>query len=110
MPTNLPQRTGRAAKAAHPLGYWLLALCVGTLAALVAFGPRIRAAQEAEQARIVDEEDRTFCARFGAGPETGRYSECSAALRGIRTRHERSRHSTAGGPLLSESVVSSARN
>ena len=55
--------------------------------ALVAYGPQIRAAQETERARIINVEDRTFCARFGAGPETGRYGECAAALNEIRAWH-----------------------
>jgi hypothetical protein len=101
MPTSLPLSTDRPAKVTHPLGYGLLALCVLAVicAALVVFGPQIRAAKEAELARIVDEEDRTFCAKFGAGPETSRYGECSAALKGIRTRHEERIMADAAGIL-----------
>jgi len=69
------------------LGGFLVAVVV-TCGALVAYGPQIRAAQDAERARVIEEEDRTFCARLGAGAETGRYAECAAALRGIRARHE----------------------
>ena len=65
-----------------------VAAVVATIALLIVNGPHIRAAREAELARIIDEENRMFCAKFGAGPDTGHYAECAAALNGIRTRLE----------------------
>jgi hypothetical protein len=92
MPTDLPRRANQQGEVIPWLGRTLfggfLAAVVVTCGALVAYGPQIRAAQEAERAHLIDEEDRAFCARFGAGPQTGRYAECAAALNGIRARHE----------------------
>jgi hypothetical protein len=92
MSTGFTRRADQAGKATPPLGQVLLATFVVGLVvvygALLAFGPEIRASQDAGRARIIAEEDRTFCARFGTGPETDRYAECSAALKGIRARHE----------------------
>jgi hypothetical protein len=68
------------------LAVFLAALAV-TCAALVVFGPRIRAAEEAERARVMAEEDGAFCSQFGAGPETGRYLECVSGLNAIRARY-----------------------
>jgi hypothetical protein len=51
------------------------------------YGPQMRAAADAREARIVEEEDRAFCSKFGVGPGSSRYSDCCAALREIRTRH-----------------------
>ena len=91
MPTRLPQRADQAGKVIPLLGRALLAAFVAALVvtcgALVAYGPQIRAAQETERARIINVEDRNFYARFGAGPETGRYGECAAALNEIRAWH-----------------------
>jgi hypothetical protein len=54
---------------------------------LVINGPQMRAAAEAEEARIVAEENRAFCSKFGIGPETSRYAQCTAELAEIRARH-----------------------
>jgi hypothetical protein len=60
----------------------LVAVCV----LLAIHGPQIRAAAEAEEARLVEEENRAFCSKFGIGPETNRYAECAASLRETRAR------------------------
>ena len=65
-----------------------LALGVAVCGLLVVYGSHVRAAAEAEKARAVEEEDQAFCARFGIGPETTRYSECAAALTDVRSRHD----------------------
>jgi hypothetical protein len=54
---------------------------------LVLYGPQMRAAAEAHEARTIAEEDRAFCAKLGAGPETGRFGECASGLMEIRTRY-----------------------
>jgi hypothetical protein len=48
---------------------------------LIVNGPQIRAAAEAREAHIVEEENRAFCSRFGIGPETARYAQCASELR-----------------------------
>jgi hypothetical protein len=63
----------------------VVALCV----LLAINGPQIRAAAEAEEARLVQEENRAFCSRFGICPETSRYAECAAGLMEIRARYLR---------------------
>lgn len=91
MPTILPPRqSGRVVVPwlGRALFGGFFAAVVVTCGALVAYGPQIRAAQEAERAHLINEEDRAFCARFGAGPGTGRYGDCAAALNEIRARHE----------------------
>jgi hypothetical protein len=47
----------------------------------------MRAATDAHEARIVEEEDRAFCGKFGLGPDTSRYADCCAALKEIRERY-----------------------
>jgi hypothetical protein len=54
---------------------------------LVINGPQLRAVAEAEEARLVADENRAFCSKFGIGPETSRYAQCAAELREIRARH-----------------------
>ena len=63
-------------------------LGVAVCGLLVVYGTHVRANAETEKARAVEEEDQAFCARFGIGPETTRYSECAAALKDIRSRHD----------------------
>jgi len=65
-----------------------LALGAAVCGLLVVYGSHVRAATEAEKARAVEEEDQAVCARFGIGPETTRYSECAAALKDVRSRHD----------------------
>jgi hypothetical protein len=54
---------------------------------LVIYGPQLRAAADAREGSIVEQEDRAFCSKFYIGPETGRYAECAAGLKEIRTRY-----------------------
>jgi hypothetical protein len=61
----------------------LIALCV----LLAVYGPQIRAATDAEEARLVEEENRAFCSKIGIRPEASRYAECAAGLTEIRERH-----------------------
>jgi hypothetical protein len=91
MPTELPARTHEKVGALSWIGRGLLALGVISLIALcvllAVYGPQIRAASDAEDARLLEEENRTFCSRLGVGPETSRYPECAAGLMEIRERH-----------------------
>ena len=91
MATRFVSRTDRLGGARPRASRALLAVFLATLAvtcaALVVFGPRIRAAEEAERARVMAEEDGAFCSQFGAGPETGRYLECVFGLNAIRARY-----------------------
>jgi hypothetical protein len=61
----------------------LILLCVHA----VINGPQIRAAAEAREASIVEEENNAFCSRLGVGPTTGRFAECAAGLAEIRARY-----------------------
>jgi hypothetical protein len=63
-----------------------LALVVAVCSLLVINGPQRRAAAEAHEARIVEQEDSVFCGRFGIGPETVHFGECAAGLKEIRAR------------------------
>jgi hypothetical protein len=91
MPTSLPARSHQGGRAVSWIGRGLLLLCVISLVALCVLlainGPQIRAAAEAEEAHLVEEENRAFCGKFGIGPETSRYAECAAGLTEIRARH-----------------------
>jgi hypothetical protein len=74
----------------RPKGWLLAAYCVALLAVcnvLVINGPQIRAAAEAREAHVVEEENRAFCATFGIVPEAARYAECASELTQIRARH-----------------------
>ena len=92
MHISLPSRTNQASKAPWPGSVLLIAflaiLPVAAGGALVAFGPQMRADQEAQRGYAIEEENRTFCVKFGMGPETARYRECAAALNEIRALHE----------------------
>jgi hypothetical protein len=72
---------GRCLLAAY--GISVVAVC----GLLVLNGPRIRAATEVEEARVVAEENKAFCSKFGIAPETSRYVQCTAELAEIRARH-----------------------
>src|SRR5262245_20987052 len=91
MPTSLPARTRQRGGALSWTGRGLFLLCVISLVGLCVLlainGPHIRAAAEAEAARLVEQENRAFCSKFGIGPETNRYAECAAGLTEIRARH-----------------------
>lgn len=91
MPTTLPSGTYRSSGVSSSLGRRLLAVfCISVVAVcglLAVNGPQIRAAAEAEQARVIAEENEAFCNRFGLGPETSRYAQCAAELTEIRALH-----------------------
>lgn len=91
MPTTLPLATYRKGRVVPWVGHGLLAVFLVSLAAfcalLVIKGPAMRAAAEAEEARVIAEENTAFCNKFGMGPATGRYAECAAGLAEIRDRY-----------------------
>ena len=91
MPTSLPARNHHTGRAVSWIGRGLVSLGVISVVALCVllaiYGPQIRAAAEAKEARLVEEENRAFCSKFGIGPETKRYAECAAGLAEIRARH-----------------------
>ena len=66
---------------------YLIAIVV-ICALLVFHGPRLHAAIEAEKERAIAVEDDAFCSIFGVGPASGRFAECTRALKHIRTLHE----------------------
>lgn len=91
MPTSLPSTTFRTDQVIPWIGRTLLAVFLASVVAvcslLVIQGPQLRAAAEARESSIVEQEDKAFCSRFGIGPETGRYAECAAGLKEMRTRY-----------------------
>src|SRR5262245_49849921 len=90
MPTSLPARTRQTGGPLSWIVRWSPLLCVTSVLALCVLfainGPQIRASADAQEARIVDEENRAFCSKFGIGPGTNRYAECAAGLADIRAR------------------------
>jgi hypothetical protein len=97
MPTTLPDQ------AISWIGRDLLAVFLASLVVLcgmlVIYGPQMRAASEANEARIVEQEDKVFCGTFGIGSETGRYAECAAGLKEIRACHLEERRRFVGEAL-----------
>lgn len=91
MPTSLPARPYQMAEGASWLRRGLLAAYLVSLVAvcsvLVINGPQIRAAAEAQEALVIEEENKAFCSEFGIGRETSRYAQCAAGLKEIRVRH-----------------------
>lgn len=61
----------------------LVAIC----GLLVVNGPEMRVSAEAEEARLVEQENRAFCSKLGIGHETARYAQCASELTQIRARH-----------------------
>jgi hypothetical protein len=74
------------------LGRVVLAAYLVALAAAcglaIAYGTQIHAANEAQKARAIDEENQAFCSKFGVGPGTTRFAECATALRDVRVHHD----------------------
>lgn len=68
-----------------------LALVVAIITLLLITGGQIRESLEADSARAIAEDDRSFCTRFGMEPGTARYAECASALADIRSRHDQRR-------------------
>ena len=81
-------RSRRSAQLSNWLVGGLFGIAALTTTALIAraivYGPQIRAAIEAE----IEKENLSVCAVFGAGPQTGRFAECAAALRDVRINQE----------------------
>ena len=101
MHISLPSHSAQSSNAAWTGGVlisaFLIAVAFAAAGALFVFGPQMRTAQEAERAMAIEEENRSFCAKFGMGAETARYGECSAALNEIRTLQEqRTQRETSG--------------
>lgn len=90
MPKSLHSTTHGAGGSSTWLGRGafaaLVASVIGLCVMLAVNGPRIRAAAEAEEARIVAAEDQALCSKLGVGPESARYAECAVGLKEIRTR------------------------
>jgi hypothetical protein len=91
MPTSLLSRATQTSGVVSRLGQGALAAYAVSLAVLcgllVINGPQIRAAAEAEEARVIEEENRAFCSEFGIEPTTSRFAKCAASLMDIRGRH-----------------------
>ena len=90
--SNGPSRgTVRSDRFADRLGRGFLAVFVASVfvlcSMLVINGPRLSAALDAKRASATEAEDRAFCIKFGAGPESGRYPECVSGLNAIRASH-----------------------
>ena len=92
MPSILPPRPNLTSATAFRLKGWLLAAYFVALLAvcslLVIRGSQVRAAAEAREAHIVEEENRAFCTTFGIGPGTTRYAQCASELTRIRASHQ----------------------
>ena len=90
MPTNVPLRASQTSRLTAQLRQGALIAYVLSLVALAGLiginGPQIRAAAEAQEARIVGEENRAFCGKLGIDPGTTSYAVCAAGLADIRAR------------------------
>jgi hypothetical protein len=90
MPTSLPARTYRTNGSASRLERSLLAAYAVSVVAvcglIVVNGPQMRAAAEAEEARVIEEENQAFCGGLGIGPGATLYTQCAAGLADIRAR------------------------
>lgn len=76
------------------------------LAVVTAFGlhtlvsaPAIRGAAEAELARVIADEDRDACGKFGLRPGTTSFAACSRELANVRQKQsDRDQAAAAGFP------------
>ena len=86
MPIKLAAETGPRMSG---LGWAIVggfgAVAVAAIALSVTNGPQVRAAAQA----AIEQENRAICTKLGLGPETGRFSECAAALSDVRTNYAR---------------------
>jgi hypothetical protein len=67
----------------------LAALLVGTaglVGHLLVNHSRVDAEAQAQLARDIARENQAVCVRLGAGPSSGRFSDCAAALNAVRDR------------------------
>jgi hypothetical protein len=91
MPTNLAAANQRTVSLASKVGHFMLAAylvsVIAVCSVLVVNAPQIRAAAEARDAHIIEEENKAFCSQFGLGPETARFAQCASELTQIRARH-----------------------
>src|SRR5262245_50180820 len=91
MPTSLPSRVNGIAGMGSRLKGWVLSeylVFLVTVCCLLAVnGPQVRAAAEAGEALLIEEENKAFCSMFGVGPETARYAQCASELTQIRAHH-----------------------
>jgi len=69
----------------------VFALVVAVVGLIFLTGGRIRESLDADRARLIAEDDRSFCTRFGMEPGTARYAECAAALADVRSRQDQRR-------------------
>jgi hypothetical protein len=101
VPTSLPapnQRTGAFASnvGRAMVGAYLLSV-TAVCGPLVVNGQQVRAAAEAEQARIVEEENRRLCRKLGMPHGTAGFSECAGYPEEVRKLHaERQAREFAG--------------
>ncbi len=87
--TNMFVDASQTGRVASVLVSCLFALSLAAACFMIArHGSQLRAGVDAQRAQEIDQESKTFCRKFGIGPETGRYSECASALLEIRKRHE----------------------
>ena len=91
MPTILPSRANQTSGGVSWLGRGVLAassvLLVAFCALLAVNGPQLRAAAEAQEAQIVEAENKAVCSKLGIGLNTSRYAEYAAGLAEIRARY-----------------------
>lgn len=83
-------RAGRPVVSAVRVGACIAV--VTAIAGLVSIkGGEIRDRLDTDKARAIAQDDRLFCTRFGIEPGTVRYTECTAALADVRSRHDQRR-------------------
>jgi hypothetical protein len=91
MPTTMRSPTNEESGAVCLLKRGLLATyCVSLVTVcslLVVNGPKLRAAADAREAHIAEEENRAFCSKFGVGPGTSQYAQCASELTQIRASY-----------------------
>jgi hypothetical protein len=79
------------------------ALVLAVAAALglhtVVSAPAIREAAQAELARVIADEDRDVCGRFGLRPGTSAFATCSRDLATVRRKQSDRDHAAAAGIL-----------
>src|SRR5215813_11046365 len=90
MPTILPPRTHHTNAMTSRVKMALFTAYLVSLAAfcglMAANGPRLRAAAEAQEALVIEAENKTFCGTLGIRPEAALYAQCAAGLARIRAR------------------------
>lgn len=90
MPTILPSRTSEPVGTIWLRRCLLAAYCVTLVAVcsvLVVNGPQLRAAADAQEEQIAEEENKAFCSKLGYAPGAALYAQCAGELGQIRARH-----------------------